>query len=643
MENNLLRPLSLSSSDRLHLKTNQDNTQFLVDIFQWSRLDPDKWTFASNAATNVFVKRIPERQKIQGMERWSFAATDFTVQIINASWPRDQLVFDEDALITFNYLLALQSSRDEIAKRVAHFQKDGIVPTHTFELHPDYPLLPYQQTALCSSDLCDGYALFMEQGTGKTPVVIAQVCNDARRLTEDRMYCAIVVCPKSVRLNWQNEFKKFSTIDGRVTVLRGTEIYRTKQFITAFTPQKEQQYTVVVLSYETMVRSWHILRMIEWDLAVLDESHSIKSPITKRYRYALKLRDTAKKRMILTGTPITNHVLDLYAQFEFLGKGWSGFSSWKNFRSFYGVFEDAGAGYKRLTSVKNMPLMQARLARVAFLIRKEEALPDLPEKVYDVSEVEMTTEQADLYEQLRKNLMIEIKEVLASGGTMNKALIIRNVLTKLLRLAQITSGHIVWDAEYDDDGTLLRPKTIEQFSVNPKIDALLEILREKSSNEKTLVWACWVADIKEISRRLNKTGIKHVIYYGQTSDRDREAAVHDFNHDVATQVFVGNPAAGGQGINLIGYPPESDPAEYDTNCNHVIYFSQNWSPTARAQSEDRAHRLGTRRNVRVTDLCVPNTIDEEIRVRVLQKRVHAYEVADVRQILSSILGEEISV
>lgn len=457
MQTNFLKPLALSPADRLQLEMNSDNTRFVADIFQVSRLDSARHTFASHAATRTFIQRIPERQKLRGLERWAFAATDFTAKVIQATWPRSQVEFSEEAKITFGYLVATQRNSEEIARNVARFQKSGEVPAHSLRLHDVHPLANYQQLALTNTDRCEGYALFMEQGTGKTPIAIAQICNDADRLTEDRMYRAVVVCPKNVRLNWQKEFEKFSTTKGQVTVLRGGEIQRAKQFIEAFTKRNGLQYTVVVCGYETMVRAWKILRMIEWDLAVLDESHFIKSPHTRRFKYAMKLRQTAKKRMILTGTPVTNHVLDLYAQFEFLGQGFSGFSSWKNFRSFYGVFkQDDDSGFRRLIAVQNLPLMKERLSRLAYIIRKEEALPDLPEKVHDVHEVEMTSEQAELYENLRKHLIIEIKADLE--GTQNKALVIKNVLVKLLRLAQITSGHIVWDAQFDENDEMVQPR-----------------------------------------------------------------------------------------------------------------------------------------------------------------------------------------
>jgi len=115
-------------------------------------------------------------------------------------------------------------------------------------------------------------------------------------------------------------------------------------------------------------------------------------------------------------------------------------------------------------------------------------------------------------------------------------------------------------------------------------------------------------------------------------------------------VFIGNPAAGGTGLNLIGYPPEGHeiyerlgktPDDWETNCNHVIYYSQDWSMVKRSQSEKRAHRRGTRAPVRVTDLVVPNTVDTEIREAVLDKTRNALEIGDLRRILERLSTMEL--
>jgi len=258
--------------------------------------------------------------------------------------------------------------------------------------------------------------------------------------------------------------------------------------------------------------------------------------------------------------------------------------------------------------------------------------------MYDVIEVEMTPEQTEYYAKLQKQLALEIKADLeaAEAAGRPKQLTVNNILTKLLRLAQITSGFITWDPHYDDDGNIVEDRQVDRLDPNPKIEELVEQLKYKGPNDKTIVWACWVQDIRSIAARLTLEGIKCVTYYGSTPDKEREAIERSFNEDPTVKVLIGNPAAGGTGLNLLGYDYWNE-QPLTTNANHVIYYSQNWSMTARSQSEDRAHRRGTRRPVRYTDLTVPGTIDEEIRVRVLQKKKVALAIQDVRDILDRVL------
>lgn len=338
--------------------------------------------------------------------------------------------------------------------------------------------------------------------------------------------------------------------------------------------------------------------------------------------------------MILTGTPICNSVMDLFPQLEFLREGGSGFSNFTAYKAFYGVYDsdNDGRGFKRLIGTQNMPYMQHRLARCAFVVRKEEALPDLPPKTYDVIDIEMSTEQWALYDKVAREITIEIEQELSNPKTMS----VTNILVKLLRLAQITSGFVVYDAVYDENGEEIEGSVTDRIDPNPKIDALMEILKDKQPQQKTIVWACWRQDIKTINARCQVDGIDSVVYYGGSSEVEKADAVRRFNNDPNCRVFIGNPGAGGTGLNLLGYPLHGSVEDTGTNCDHVIYFSQDWSYSKRAQSEDRAHRNGVRTSVRITDLCVPGTIDERIRERVLAKKSHALQVQDIRHILTQL-------
>jgi len=267
-------------------------------------------------------------------------------------------------------------------------------------------------------------------------------------------------------------------------------------------------------------------------------------------------------------------------------------------------------------------------------------MPDLPEKVYDVREVEMTPRQAEIYSEVQKSLILEIEATMNSDRP--KAMVIQNVLTMLLRLAQITSGFVVWDPVFDDDGNVVVPKATEDIEgVNPKLESLVELAAEKDHTEKTLIWATFTHDIKNIAAALRAEGHDVVEFYGQTKEAARLEAEWKYNCDPDCRFFVGNPAAGGTGLNLLGYDHRDetdDPRAKETDTTQIVYYSQNWSPVQRDQSEARGHRRKTRRYVRVTDLCIPGTIDEEIRTRVLAKIMNAMEVSDVTSILQSVLG-----
>lgn len=673
----LLAPIRFDKKDRLHIDIDEEGKRFMVTPMSavpvprkagipiWEimrehtsryaasstytrqfRWEPDLaggGTFVSvipggsYEATVTWFERVPERKRLMG-GGWLLAATDFTAIIINALWDRDKIMFEPNAKVVFDYLLMRFTSQTVSAAQRARYRVHDDVPDIGLLDHPELPLAPYQKIATVTSIGQESMALFMEQGTGKTPCVISRICHEASRRTSDVPYRVLVVCPKNVRANWINELNRFATCPGTSVVLRGGKLDRIKTILTAMFDSQTagHKWVVVCASYESMQNTWDAISRIEWDLCVLDESHFIKWHNTKRAKTAIQLRPMTKNRMCLTGTPITNTVFDLWTQLEFLGEGLSGFLSFENFRSYYGKFIKREDGGNMLVSYQNLPILRERLARLAYIIRKEEALPDLPAKVFDVCEVEMTPEQADVYRAIRDQLVAEIRNDMEDAAAKGKTITVNNVLTKLLRLAQITSGFMSYDVIYDELGNMVEPKTIDRFDPNPKIDALVEMIKESGPLDKIIVWACFVQDIKSIRARLQAEGIDCVTFYGGTSDDDRVEAERRFNGDPICKVFIGNPAAGGTGLNLRGYNPDDPTSE--TNCNHVIYFSQNWSMTARAQSEDRAHRRGTRTNVRITDLAIAGTIDEEIRIRVTQKRVTAYQIQDIQSILERIMN-----
>jgi len=650
-------------------------SHFIVDFY---RPDPDapEGKRGPSRSTITWAQQFPEFKYSQGSYntfRLELPATDMVVERINSCFEKDHMTFsDMETEVAWQAVLVRGKQADKNAEVYAAYKEHKTVPKHKFVLNNEFPLACFQQVGLFNLNNSPGYALFMEQGTGKTPVAVAEICNTAEKhfAKTKRMYRAIIICPKNVRANWQNEFRKFSTTCGRITILHGSEMNRIKQILRAFIEDSNknengqgEKYTAIICSYRSMTLSWNAISKImermrggKFDLAVLDESHYIKNNRTLRYKHSVKLRDISKKRTILTGTPITNTALDLFTQFEFLGKGYSGFDSFKAFKRFFASYRmDQATGREVMVGLQNMPFMKERLARYTFFVKQKDVQPDLPDRVYDIVEAEMSPHQQRIYEDLRDKLAIEAEADLdraeASSNRKNRKMIINNVLVKMLKLAQITSGYISWSPVLDDlTGEVIEPTRIDRFDPDNKLESLVEILKAKGPDEKTVIWSCWVQNIKTIDARLKLEGIDCVTYYGGTKDDDRILNEHRFNCDPNCKVLIGNPAAGGTGLNLLGYPPEGHPIyaetgktpdDWTTNADHEIYYSQNWSPTARSQSEKRLHRRGTRKPVRITDLVVPGSIDQEIRMVVLAKQISAMEVADLRKILNSIVTGEL--
>lgn len=601
-----------------------------------------------------WMMRIPERKFVENavLPTVKAAMTDYTALFVHKCWPKERIIFeDEDAQVAFTFVLRRFFAQSARASLQARFKFESEVPEmpDDFVDHPTLKLSDYQKTALAMSVFQEGTGLFMEQGTGKTPVGIARICTEARRATrrgDSKMIRVLVVCPRQVCFNWQKEISRFATIEGKSTIIRGGKLKRIKLLTRAIRSEDDCRFSAVILNYEKVLTDIEVLERIPWDLVILDESHKIKSVWAKRWKAMVRLREASRRRMILTGSPIGNTLNDLWTQFEFLGEGLSGFTNFKAFKSFHGKYETrhsaGGRAVPRLLEETNVPLLRERLTRLTFSVTKEEALPDLPDKTYDTWEVEPTKQQEEAYLQLRDELAAEI----ATGDKIS----VDHILTKLLRLQQICSGYVRVDAARDPETRAIvsQGRIVPLPGGNPKIDALIEMLtdEENDPNEKTLIWACFIEDIQRIEQKLREAGIDCVSYYGGTSENDREKAVERFNCDPACKVFIANPATAGEGLNLVGYDWHEDEPKLDTYCGHVVWFSQNWSFLQRAQGEDRAHRRGTKMPVRMTDLVMAQmgdeaSIDAIIRSRVENKKKRSLEARDVQGILKEALGLEI--
>lgn len=650
----LLSPLpNLYSTDRLVVGEGDRDSQYLVF------LRPEAGAVPSYAATYTFMQRFPDRRRLQ-YGSWEIGV-EYGTRIIDAVWPKAQLDFvDTAAKLKFLRNLAKEKVYSVAAERAAKWKTAKKTPKHDYGLNPDKPLNSYQQVVLANSMSSD-YLFFGDMGTGKTPTSVAVICNDCKRkrtkhrliesdhwhrlhdVSPNPIHISLVVCPNQVRLNWREEIDRFKTEKLHVQIIEGCARGREKSFIRGLSQARCGPYhgVVFIMGWDTLAVTAEALSLIRWDVLVADELHYAKSQTTQRWKHLKKLRDNAAKRIGLTGDPISNTILDLYTQLEFLGEGQSGFSSFKAFKNFYGVydtdFSDPQHGSK-LVGIQNIPFIREQLARKAFLITKAEALPDLPKVTNRIVAVDMLPDQEALYNSLAAQMCVEIEEACdkaeAQGGR-REQLTAQHLLVKLLRLAQITAGFYKTDDREDETGFVIAKGQVKYFRENPKIKALIEILEARDGLTKTIVWSCFVPLITQISEYLTTFGFGHVVYYGQTKKDEREIAVKQFNENPNCTVFVANPACAGEGLNLLGYDPHSKTEQF-MDASQSIFVATNFSKTQRTQPEGRNHRIGTRRQCEIIDLVVAGTIDEEIRKRVMQKRITAYQISDVRAILKSI-------
>ena len=335
-------------------------------------------------------------------------------------------------------------------------------------------------------------------------------------------------------------------------------------------------------------------------LLAIDESTTIKNVKAKRTKAIMKFGETAKYKRILTGSPITQSPLDLYSQCAFLSKSLLGYDSYWSFQGRFAIIKQQRMGsmsFNQVVGYKNLEELTQKLKLFAHRTTKKEAL-DLPDKIYTTRQVDLTSTQREHYMSMKKTSVVFLEE----GGMVTAP----EVMTRLLRLQQLLCGYLV-----DDDG-----ETIEL--ANNRIKVMMEVIEEMDG--KVIIWSRFRYDIKKIKKELIKTyGSGSVVtYYGDTSQEDRDSAIHNFQTNPETRFFVSNAQTGGRGITL-------------TAASNVIYYSNDFNLESRKQSEDRCHRIGQHKPVLYVDLVCPNTVDVHIVKSLLQKD----------KIATKTLGEEV--
>lgn len=398
-----------------------------------------------------------------------------------------------------------------------------------------------------------GACLADDMGLGKTLQAIALLTN----LHEEKKKKSMVIMPKSLIYNWENEIKRFSP-KLKVGVYYG--INRDFSLL--------KKVDIILTTYGTIRNDIENLLEQKFDLLVLDESQNIKNINSQTTKAVLLLN--AKKRVALSGTPIENNLLELYSLFRFLNPEM--FGSVQEFTNDYIV------PIQKYSDTSTIEELRKKI--YPFLLRrvKKEVLADLPDKIEKLVYVDMNDEHRRFYEERRKYYYSLLEKNTSSQGNFDKFF----VLQAINELRHIVSS----------------PELESKKIISSKKEVLIEnVIEAIENNHKVLVFVNYLSSIESICVSLKENKIKYLKMTGQT--KDRQNLVDKFQNDSRYKVFVMTLKTGGVGLNLV-------------SADTIFIYDPWWNTTVENQAIDRAYRLGQDKTVFAYKMIMRNTIEEKI-------------------------------
>ncbi|MFN4120350.1 SNF2-related protein [Acidovorax sp.] len=455
---------------------------------------------------------------------------------------------------------------------VARLKGASALPTVPVPAGVQATLRPYQQQGLNWLQFlrAQGLAgvLADDMGLGKTLQTLAhiQVEKDAGRLTDP----ALVIAPISLMGNWQREAARFCP-GLRCLVLHGAGRHAVADALA--------EHDLVIAPYSLLQRDRERWLAQPWHLVVLDEAQNIKNASTQAAQVVGALK--ARHRLCLSGTPMENHLGEIWSLFHFLMPGFLG--SQARFKElFRNPIEKQGDTAR---------LAQLRARVTPFMLRRTKALVagELPPKVESVMPVELAGAQADLYETIRLGMEKTVREALQSRGQAKSQI---TILDALLKLRQVCCHP-----------ALVPLDAAKKVKTSAKLEQLMALLPEMlAEGRRILLFSQFTSMLMLIEAELKKRGLPWVKLTGQSVKRD--AIIEQFTSG-QVPLFLISLKAGGVGLNL----PQADT---------VIHYDPWWNPAAENQATDRAHRIGQTQSVWVVKLVAQGTLEE--RILALQER-----------------------
>lgn len=453
-------------------------------------------------------------------------------------------------------------------------------------------LLCHQQAAVEKLRPLKVGALFMEMGTGKSRTAIELALRRRPRCKR-----VLWFCPISVKETIRQEICKH---------VEGADVYMFCASTREGAIPKAFWYIVGIESMSASARLTLAARSLvdASTMVIVDESSYIKGHRASRTKWITEIGRQATWRVILTGTPLTQGVVDLFAQMRFLSPSILGYASFYSFAANH--LEYHPRQRRRIVRAHNTALLAAKIAPYAYQVTKAECL-DLPQKLYESRWAELSPQQRDLYVSVRDDLLARIAEV--PEWQQDTA-----IFRLFTALQQVACGFY---RERPSPGA----PPVHHVVPQRRLDLLVDTLGEIPDGEKVVIWVRWRNILEDVVKRISEDLDGEVVtYHGGCTEQQRGEAIGRFRG--AARYFVATPECGSHGLSL-------------TDAAYQVFYTNSFKYADRIQAEDRSHRLGQNRPVTYIDVAVSCSIEQRIHEALQQK---ANVAGDFRRQIERVKG-----
>lgn len=520
------------------------------------------------------VRMLRALNNLEGMKRWganrsfSFENSNYNIEVWRSVFPDCEIENESSA------------------------KAENLVANGLFDLGGDRPSFEYktpprehQKNALEKLQNLDACGLFMDVGTGKSWTAIASI---GRRWCEGKSDHVLLVAKNGVHSQWVEEQlpEHMSPSVRWKAWIYGKTKKAEREFDALLAFEGLKIFAINIDAISTANGEAKVLSFLSKSngraTMIVDESQDIKTLSADRTKAAIKFGALCKYRMIMTGTPISKNVIDLFSQFKFLDEGILGFKYLTAFKNQFCIMRDTPFG-RIVSGSKNIEDLYKKIDPFIFRITSEEAL-DLPPKIYIQREFVLSDNQMKIVRELQTQFFTDLGNSQFSS--------IKTPATLLTRMQQVSCGFLPMD-----DGTIMK-------FPNPRMDELKNIIDQRSG--KIIIWCRFNHDIENVMKELGKEAVD---YYGKTPDTQRKKNIQMFmDKDSDIRCLVASPEAAGTGLNLQGL------------CQTNIYYSNSFNALARWQSEGRTWRDGTTGSVTYFDLVAKKSADKKILANLREKK-----------------------